>query len=59
MQATAAAVCAMGFCGEQAYAQVCSANSGTGSFRMHLMDAMSKLTPEQLEGGAKLVRFEK
>lgn len=44
-EAASLAVISMGICGEIAQ-QKCS---GTGSFRMHLMDAMSTLTIEEIE----------
>lgn len=48
----AAAVCAMGLCGETAYARL-SGQEGTGSYQVFLMDAISRLTPEALEEGAR------
>ncbi|MGE4283237.1 MAG: hydroxyethylthiazole kinase [Clostridia bacterium] len=54
LDATAAAVCSMGLCGEMAYEKVEETNGGTSSFRMHLIDSMSKLTSECLNGGAKI-----
>lgn len=51
LQATTAAVGAMGLCGELAYHD----GIGTSSFRTNLIDAMSLLSPEQLAGG---IRFE-
>lgn len=50
LEAAAAAVCAMGCCGEQAAAQ----SAGTGSMRVALIDAMSRLDAKTLEGGMKL-----
>ena len=41
---------AMGICGEKAAAS----SQGTGSFRMHLMDEMSKITAQQVERGIKI-----
>lgn len=52
--AAAAAVCAMGLCGELAYDKIVKTGGGTSSFRSHLIDAMSGLTPGTLAGGAKL-----
>lgn len=49
--AVTAAVVAMGLCGEQAYQKTLSEGSGTGSFRMHLLDGMSNMDDEQLQGG--------
>lgn len=50
LEAAAAAVCAMGMCGELAAAR----SAGTGSMRMVLMDVMSTLDVKTLEGGMKL-----
>lgn len=50
LEAAAAAVCAMGYCGEKARTKC----EGTSSLRMHLIDAMSSLTAEELERGAKV-----
>lgn len=50
-EAACAAVCMMGLCGEQAAARM-GALDGTGSLRLYLMDALSTLTPAQLEEGA-------
>ncbi|MBS7008709.1 hydroxyethylthiazole kinase [Anaerostipes sp.] len=50
LEAAAAAVCAVGYCGEKARAKC----GGTSSMRMHLIDAMSRLTAEELERGAKV-----
>ena len=54
LEATAAAVSAMGLCGEMAYLQTQKANAGTSSFRMHLIDAISKLDDETLTGGCNI-----
>ena len=54
LDAAAAAVCAMGVCGELAYQKTIQADGGTLSFRTYLIDSMSKLTIEQLNGGMKL-----
>ncbi len=51
LEAALGAVCMMGLCGERA-AQQMQPQDGTGSFRVYLMDAISNLTPEQLEEGA-------
>ena len=52
LEGAAAAVCAMGLCGEIAYARL-SGPEGTGSYQVFLMDAISRLTPEALEEGAR------
>ena len=51
LAAAAAAVCAMGLCGETAAARL-TGEEGTGTLRMYLMDAVSNLTGEQLDQGA-------
>lgn len=50
--AAAAAVCAMGLCGEIAMKRMTSAD-GNSSYRNYIIDAVCNLTPEQLESGAK------
>lgn len=50
LDAAAAAVCAMGLCGELAQAQA----AGTGSMRVALIDAMSRMDAKTLEGGMKV-----
>ena len=52
--AAAAAVSAHGICGEIAEACVRRTGSGTGSFRMYFMDAMSRLDDEALERGKRI-----
>lgn len=47
---TAAAVCAMGLCGEMAYQE----SVGTSTFRMNLIDQMSLLSDEHLQRRAKI-----
>ena len=51
--AATAAVCAMGLCGELAHDKTVRDNGGTSSFRAHLIDAISRLDGDTLEGGAK------
>ena len=51
---TAAAVCAMGICGEKAYAKTVATDAGTSTFRNYLIDYMSKLDSTMLEEGAKI-----
>lgn len=53
LEAAAAAVAAMGLCGEMARDQAVSRGEGTGSLRVYLMDAMSSLTDQQLAQGVK------
>lgn len=52
LEAAAAAVCMMGLCGQQA-ALRCGGQDGSGSFRVYLIDAISTLTPDELEQGAR------
>lgn len=51
LEATAAAVCAMGLCGEKAFARMTELD-GNLSYRNYIIDAIYHLTPEELEGGA-------
>jgi len=53
LQSTVAAICAMGYCGEIAFAKVQKEVSGTSSFRMHLINALSTLDDVALTGGSK------
>lgn len=53
LYATAAAVCAMGLCGEKALITTEKVNAGNGSYRSYLIDEVFKLTPAALEEGAK------
>lgn len=53
LEATAAAISAMGLCGELAYNKVQVNNEGTGSFKVYLIDYMSLMDGELLEQGAK------
>ncbi len=54
LTATAAAVSAMGLCGELAYNKMQVNAEGTGSFKVYLMDYMSLLDGEFLERGTKV-----
>lgn len=54
LDAAAAAVCAMGLCGELAYEKTVSNNGGTSSFRTYLIDFMSNLDAKTLKAGAKI-----
>lgn len=54
LDAAAAAVCAMGLCGELAYDKMVKNDAGTSSYRTYLIDAMSKLDAETLKGGMKI-----
>lgn len=52
LEATAAAVCAMGICGERAVKRM-SECDGNSSFRNYLIDAVYNLTPETLDSESK------
>ena len=52
LEATAAAVCAMGLCGETAYGRL-TGQDGNASYRNYIIDAMYRLTPAALEEGAR------
>lgn len=51
LEAAAAAVCAMGLAGEIAYQRV-TPMDGNSSYRNYIIDAIYRMTPEQLEEGA-------
>ena len=51
LEAAAAAVCAMGLCGEIAYKRMTGLD-GNSSYRNYIIDAMYRLTPAALEEGA-------
>lgn len=52
LEAVAAAVCATGVCGELAWKRM-SELDGNSSYRNFIIDAMYRLTPKQLEQGAR------
>ena len=52
LEAVAAAVCAMGLCGETAYRRL-TGEEGNATYRNYIIDAMYRLTPAGLEGGAQ------
>lgn len=52
LEAAAAAVCAMGLCGELAFERL-STNDGNASYRNYIIDEVYNLTAEKLEKGAK------
>ena len=54
LDAAAAAVAAMGLCGELARARAQAAGGGTGTLRMALIDAMSRLDAETLNRGIRI-----
>jgi hydroxyethylthiazole kinase len=51
--ASAAAVCSMGICGELAYKRITENDEGTASLRVHLIDYISKLNKDLLARYAK------
>lgn len=51
LEAAAAAVCAMGLCGQKAFSRM-TALDGNASYRNYLIDAVYNLTPDALEKGA-------
>lgn len=53
LEAAVTALTAYGLSGERAYQKVTEENSGTSSFRMHLIDHMSKMTAGTLLNGMK------
>lgn len=54
LEAAAGAVAAMGLCGELAWKKLDQVDGGTGTYRMLLIDAMSKLTISMLKEGGKI-----
>lgn len=54
LDATAAAVCTMGLCGELAFEVMRSIDGGTSSFKTFLIDCMSNINHEILSGGMKI-----
>lgn len=52
LEAAAAAVCAMGLCGEKAFDRLTKAD-GNSSYRNYIIDAVYNLTGDELESGAK------
>lgn len=52
LSAAAAAVCAMGLCGEIAMKRMTAAD-GNSSYRNYIIDAVYNLTPDELERGAR------
>lgn len=54
LNATAAAVCVIGLCGESAFEKVKINDGGTASLKMYLIDYMSKIDADKLREGAKI-----
>ena len=52
LEATVAAVCAMGLAGEIAYKRL-TALDGNASYRNYIIDAIYNMTPKQLQEGAQ------
>lgn len=52
--ATAAAVCIMGLAGELAYKRVMDEDKGSSTLRSYIIDEISKMSAEKLNGGAKI-----
>lgn len=52
LEAAAAAVCLMGVCGEKAYARL-TEQDGNATYRNYIIDAIFRLTGEELENAAK------
>ena len=52
LEAAAAAVCAMGLCGEIAYSRL-GPLDGNATYRTYIIDAMDRLAPDTLEQGAR------
>ena len=57
LEAAATAVAMMGVAGERAYEKTARAQGGTLTFRTHLIDEISLMTPEVLNGGIKLEKY--
>lgn len=53
MESAACAAAVMGLAGECAWERVQQENGGTASLRLHLIDAVSNMTAERLNGGMK------
>lgn len=54
LDATAAAVCAMGLCGELAYNKLMELDGGISTYRTLIIDYMDKMDAEMLNGGMKI-----
>lgn len=52
--ATTAAVCSMGIAGEIAYQKIQEEGKGFGTLRSYMIDAISQMTQENLNGGARI-----
>ncbi len=54
LQAAAAATAVMGVAGDIAYRKTMAAEGGTGTFRVQLMDAVSRMDAQTLQGGMNI-----
>ncbi|MEG1642035.1 MAG: hydroxyethylthiazole kinase [Synergistaceae bacterium] len=54
IEATVSAVVLMGLSGEKAYEKIKQENLGTASYRVALIDEISKITSKEMETGAKI-----
>ena len=54
LDATAAAVCVMGLCGELAHEKLLKTEAGTSTYHSYIIDFMSKMNAELLHGGMKV-----
>ena len=54
LSAAAEGVCAMGSCGEMAYEKVINNKEGTASFKVHMIDCMSRMDTNELSKLAKI-----
>lgn len=54
IEAVVMAISAMGYCGEVAYEKLKQIDGGTSSYKMLIIDEISKLTDKGLKGGCKI-----
>ena len=57
VSAVTTAMAAMGVCGELAYEKLRAVDGGSGSYRIFLLDTMSKLDAETLTARARVERL--
>ncbi len=57
LEAAAAAVCAMGICGEKAYSRL-TVEDGNATYRNYIIDAVYRLDSDELERCAKYEIYE-
>ncbi len=58
LEAAAAAVCAMGLCGERAYHKLCEQGGGNSTYRNYLIDEICNLDEDTLRKGMKCEKEE-